>query len=159
MSLRVQMTDRLENLLRGCTVKVIGGPTQGAGFFVAPQMVVTCAHVIGDSTALMVRWERDGQPPLEAPVSSRIAVLADKGRPIQALDADYPDIAVLEIEGFEHHPCVRIDDEWPLHGDTFQVYGYPEEGGTVRLTPARLTYRGVHGTSPTTYIDLASNPE
>ena len=55
------MADRLEDLLRGCTVRVTGGPMPGAGFFVAPGKVLTCVHVIGDSAALVVRWERDGQ--------------------------------------------------------------------------------------------------
>ena len=151
------MADRLEDLLRGCTVRVTGGPRPGAGFFVAPGMVLTCVHVIGDSTALVVRWERDGQPALEARVSGRAAVLADRGRPIPALDRDYPDIAVLEIDGLEGHPCVRIDPEWPSQEDSFQVFGYPEEGGAVQLTPARLTYRGTHGTLPAAYLDLASD--
>ena len=151
------MADRLEGLLRGCTVRVTGGPRSGAGFFVAPGMVLTCVHVIGDSTALVVRWERDGQSALEARVSGRAAVLADRGRPIPALDRDYPDIAVLEIDGLEGHPCVRIDPEWPSLEDSFLVFGYPEEGGAVQLTPARLTYRGTHGTLPAAYLDLASD--
>ena len=151
------MADRLEDLLRGCTVRVTGGPMPGAGFFVAPGMVLTCVHVIGDSAALVVRWERDGQSVLEARVSGRAAVLADRGRPIPALDRDYPDIAVLEIGGLDGHPCVRIDPEWPSLEDSFLVFGYPEEGGTVQLTPARLTYRGTHGRSPTAYLDLASD--
>ena len=33
---RAEMADRLEDLLRACTVRVTGGPTSGAGFFVAP---------------------------------------------------------------------------------------------------------------------------
>ena len=151
------MADRLEDLLRACTVRVTGGPMPGAGFFVAPGKVLTCVHVIGDSAALVVRWERDGQPALEARVSGRVAVLADRGRPIPALDRDYPDIAVLEVDGLDGHPCVRIDPEWPSQEDSFQVFGYPEEGGAVQLTPARLTYRGTHGTLPTAYLDLASD--
>ena len=151
------MAEQLEDLLRGCTVRVTGGPAPGAGFFVAPGKVLTCVHVIGESDALVVRWERDGQPTLEARVCGRVAVLADRGRPIPALDRDYPDIAVLEIGGLEGHPCVRIDPEWPSQEDRFQVFGYPEEGGAVRLTPARLTYRGTHGTFPAAYLDLASD--
>jgi tetratricopeptide (TPR) repeat protein len=151
------MADRLEDLLRACTVRVTGGPMPGAGFFVAPGMVLTCAHVIGDSNALVVRWERDSHPTLEASVSSRVAVLAGKGRPIPALDREYPDIAVLQVSGLEGHPCVGIDPEWPSLEDSFQIFGYPEEGGAVQLTPARLTYRGTHGTLPTAYLDLASD--
>ena len=151
------MADQLEDLLRACTVRVVGGPMPGAGFFVAPGIVVTCVHVIGDSTALKVRWERDGQPALEVPVSGQVAVLVDRGRPIPALDRDYPDIAVLEVHGLNGHPCVDIDPEWPGREDSFLVFGYPKEGGAVQLTPARLTYRGAHGTQPTAYLDLASD--
>ena len=151
------MADRLEDLLRACTVRVTGGPAPGAGFFIAPGRVLTCVHVIGDGIGLVVRWERDGQPALEARVSGRVAVLADRGRPIPALDCDYPDIAVVEVYGLDGHPCVRIDPEWPSQEDSFQVFGYPEEGGAVQLTPARLSYRGTHGTLPTAYLDLASD--
>ena len=150
------MSDPLEDLLRDCTVRVTGGPTSGAGFFVAPGKVLTCAHVIGDSGSLVVRWERDSQPVREVRVSGRVA-LANKYNPIPALDCGYPDIAVLDIDGLLDHPCVDIDSEWPSGGDTFQVFGYPVEGGGVQLTPARLTYRGTHGNRPTAYLELASD--
>jgi hypothetical protein len=155
--LRAEMADQLEDLLRACTVRVTGGAAPGAGFFIAPRKVLTCVHVIADSTALVVRWERDGQPALEAEVSGLVTVLADRGRPIPALDCDYPDVAVLEVGGLDGHPCVSLDPEWPWQEDSFQVFGFPEEGGAVQLTPARLTYRGTHGTLPTAYLDLASD--
>jgi hypothetical protein len=129
----------------------------GAGFFVAPGKVLTCGHVIGDRAALEVRWERDGRPALPVPVSRRATVLADRGRPIPALDGDYPDIAVLEVDGLDDHPCVEIDHEWPSSEDSFLVFGYPKEGGAVQLTPARLTYRATRGVAPTAYLDLASD--
>src|SRR5258708_21954646 len=151
------MAERLEDLLRASTVRVRGGPMPGAGFFVAPGKVVTCFHVVGDSPALVVRWERDGQPPVEVPASGRALVLADRGRSIPALDRDYPDIAVLEVTGLDGHPCVGIDAEWPSPEDGFQVFGYPHEGGAVLLTPARLSYRGTKGVLPATYLDLASD--
>ena len=151
------MADRLEDLLRACTVRVLGGPMTGAGFFVAPGTVITCAHVAGNGAGLTVRWERDGQPPQEVPVSGPPMVLAGGGRPIPALDAGYPDLAVLKIAGFNGHPCVSIDPQWPGPHDQFQVFGYPREGGAEQLTPARLTYRGTHGTAPTAFLDLASD--
>ena len=158
------MADRLEDLLRACTVRVTGGPMPGAGFFVAPGKVLTCVHVIRDCRASAVRWERlavrgerDGQLALEAERCRPIAVLADKGRPIPALECPYPDIAVLEVDGLDGHPCVGIDLEWPSQADRFLLFGYPEEGGAVQLTPAGLTYRGTHGTWPTAYLDLASD--
>ena len=84
-------------------------------------------------------------------------VLAGGGRPIPALAADYPDLAVLKVAGLEGHPCVSIDPQWPGPHDQFQVFGYPREGGAEQLTPARLTYRGTHGTAPTAFLDLASD--
>lgn len=105
----------------------------------------------------MVRWERDSLRTADAWVTERVTVLADRGLPIPALEQDYPDIAVLEVEGVTGHPRVGIDPDWPSSQDSFQVYGYPREGGAVRLTPARLIYRGTHGTQPTAYMDLASD--
>jgi len=151
------MAEQLEDLLRACTVRVIGGPMPGAGFFVAPGMVLTCVHVIGDGSGLTVRWERDGQQPVEVPVSGLVAVLDGSGRPIPALARDYPDIAVLEVLDLVGHPCVSIDPEWPSQEDTFQIFGYPSEGGAVLLTPAKLTYRGTKGTAPAVFLDLGSD--
>ena len=151
------MADGLEDLLRACTVRVTGGPMPGTGFFVAPGMVLTCVHVIGDADTLTVRWERDGQEAVTVPVSGRVSVLDGGGRPILALAWDYPDIAVLAVAGLDGHPCVSIDPEWPSQEDTFGVYGYPREGGSELLTPAKLSYRGTKGTIPTAFLDLASD--
>ena len=151
------MADGLEDLLRACTVRVLGGPMPGAGFFVAPGTVVTCMHVIGDSTRLTVRWERDGAAPAVLPVTGTPLILPGRGRAIRNLDRDYPDVAVLAVEAPGGHPCVRLDLVRPEHGDHVVVFGYPEEGGSVHLTPAGLTYRGLHGTSPTSFWDLGAD--
>ena len=152
------MAERLEDLLRASTVRVLGGPMPGTGFFVAPGRVLTCVHVIGDApaAALTVRWERDGREAATFPVTG-VMVLAGRGRPIPALDRDYPDIALLEVSGVEDHGCVLLDSRRPSDGDGLVVYGFPEEGGAVQLTPARLTYRGQHGVAPTSFWDLGSD--
>jgi hypothetical protein len=149
------MAENLEDLLRACTVRVTQGPMPGTGFFVAPGKVLTCVHVAGNSGTLMVCWDRDGQDSVVVPVSGRVAVLNGGGRPIPALAADYPDIAVLEVSGLDGHPCVSVDPEWPTPEDTFQVYGYPREGGSALLTPAKLFYRGMKGIRPCVFLDLA----
>ena len=147
------MADRLEDLLRACVVRVTGGPASGAGFFIAPGRVVTCVHVVGNSQALTVRWERDGHAGADFAVSG-VLRLADRGRPIPDLDCDYPDIAVLTVAGISGHPCVAIDTGWPGTADAFQTFGYPSEGGAVLLTPARLNYRGLRGNWPALFLDL-----
>jgi Trypsin-like peptidase domain/AAA domain len=153
------MADRLEDLLRSSTVRVRGGSMAGAGFFVAPGRVMTCAHLIGgdDTGSLVVQWDRDRHHPVEFPVSGPPLILPSRGRPIPALEADYPDVAVLEVRGIADHPCVLLDPGWPEVEDRFLVFGYPTEGGAQLMTPARLTYRGSPGTAPTMYLDLGSD--
>src|ERR1700683_4159752 len=102
------MAERLEDLLRSCTVRVLGGPMPGAGFFMAPGKVLTCYHVIGNTEQLTVLWERDGQSPLEVPVLDRVFTLTGPG-PIPALDGGYPDVAVLRVGPLADQPCVGID--------------------------------------------------
>jgi hypothetical protein len=114
-------------------------------------------HVIGDSTSLTVRWERDGADPVDIPVTGAPLVLPSRGRAVQKLDRDYPDIAVLTVEAPADHPCVRMDLVRPGHGDQVHAFGYPQEGGSVRLTPVGLTYRGPHGNSPTSFWDLGAD--
>jgi tetratricopeptide (TPR) repeat protein len=130
----------------------VGGALPGAGFFLAPGLVVTCAHVTGDVEELEVLWRPDA-----APVPARLELkLCDRGRPVPDLAADYPDIALLRVEA-AGHPCVALDEDMPTYGDSFQSYGYPEEGGSVLLTPAALDYRGTKSQHPTPFIDLASD--
>ena len=152
-----RMADGLEDLLRACTVRVLGGPMPGAGFFVAPGMVVTCAHVIGDDADLSVRWEHDGAAASVLAVTGPPLILPSRGRAIRNLVRDYPDIAVLSVEAPSGHPCVRMELVRPGQGDHVVVFGYPEEGGSVHLTPAWLTYRGLHGTAPTSFWDLGAD--
>lgn len=146
--------ETLEVLLRSCTVRVLGGPAPGAGFFVAPGTVLTCAHVIGDSSSVMVLWEWCSREPEQAQV---VSVLADRGRPIPDLACGYPDLAVLRVDGFDGHPCVAIEMSWPAVRDDCLMFGYPMEGGSVQLTPALLTYRSPKGVAPTEYLDLKSD--
>jgi hypothetical protein len=152
-----RMTDGLEDLLRSCTVRVLGGPMPGAGFFVAPGVVMACAHVIGDSANLTVHWERDGAAPVGLSVTGQPQVLSSRGRPIKNLKRDFPDIALISVTAPDGHPCARLDLTRPQYGDQVVAFGYPEEGGSVHLTPAGLTYRGLHGTSPTSFWDLGAD--
>lgn len=136
----------LEALFREATVRV-NGPRPGAGFFVAPGVVMTCVHVVGREAPVSVL----GRPP------TRIQRLCDRRRPIPALDEDYPDVAILWVED-DDRPCVVLAEAWPAWGDMFQTYGFPLEGGSAEvLTPALLDYRGTKGSDDAAFIDLKSD--
>ena len=142
----------VEDLLRACTVRIEGGPKPGAGFFVAPGVVITCAHVAGAAPGLLRVACRGREQFARA---SAIRTLEGRGHAIANLP-EYPDVAVLDVEVADH-PCVGLDQDLPGSGDVFQVYGFPEEGGSVSLTAAALSYRGVLGEEPMEYVDLMSD--
>jgi hypothetical protein len=150
------MSSDLENLVRDCTVQVIG-EQRGTGFFLAPGIVITCAHVTGSRIRPTVRWEQAGRQAVEATAARPARVLDHGKHPIPDLHGPYPDVAVIEVPELTGHPCVALDDDWPQGPDIFYVCGYPREGGAELLTPARLSYRGKHATDPVAYLDLADD--
>lgn len=151
------MADRLEDLLRACTVRVDGDRWASTGFFVAPNMVITAAHVGEISDALTVFWERDAQSVLKLHVSERIAIVVGEERPIAGAEYYYPNIAVLAIKAQVSHPCVRIDPDLPIQGDDFLSYVYSQRGGAAVSTSLLFSYQGIRGSQATAYLDLAAD--
>lgn len=157
------MAERLEDLLRSCTVQVIGdGKVSCTGFFVAPGQVVTTAQRIKDSKALTVIWERDGQQTIET-AARPAALLTGRIFPIPSQDSGYPGIAVLQIDDLERQPCVRVDLELPRQDDKFLLFGYTARGRATRLSPTRLSYLhlGTKGSVPMLILnfrDIMINP-
>lgn len=102
----------LSELLQKCTVRLNIGYVQGTGFFVAPNLVVTCAHVIGEveSSLIELFWKIKGK-------KYKIEVLKI---------AETVDLALLKIvnEQFDH-PCVYFDYAKPQVNDDLYVFGYP----------------------------------
>ena len=105
----------LEDLLQHCTVK-LSIPSQlgwGTGFFVAPGLILTCAHVVQRSPGqVQVCWQNQT---LDAVVERSIP--------------DSYDLALLRltptVEG--HSPCVWLDEEVRSR-DPLYLFGYPDEG-------------------------------
>ena len=98
-------------LLRSCTVRVELNTTPcGTGFFVAPGLVLTCAHVVDNAAnnPLTITWNQQTLP----------------ARLTRNSSSDYPDLALLEVD-ITDHPCVCLqDDAQPF--DRLYTYGYPD---------------------------------
>ncbi|HEX7736089.1 MAG TPA: trypsin-like peptidase domain-containing protein [Ktedonobacteraceae bacterium] len=120
-------------LLRQCMVRVAvpGGPkkAQGTGFFVAPGLILTCAHVVEDAqkqnAGIEVTWWK-GQKTIEQ------RTIAAQLKEYRA--APYPDIALLQME-LTDHPCVGLGEAAEPF-DTFYSYGCPVDypnGDSVTL--------------------------
>jgi HEAT repeat protein len=104
----------LEALLQHCTVK-LSLPNQsgwGTGFFVAPGLILTCAHVVKGGEAIQVRWQNHD-----------LTATVDKVCP------DPYDIALLRVMlvAEVNPPCVVLDDEIRSR-DPLYLFGYPDEG-------------------------------
>lgn len=132
-------------LFRQCVVRVDdeAGSFRGTGFFVAPGVVLTCAHVVHGTGGTRVRW-RSGcasaalvraEPPLES-------VLDPARYPL-------PDLAVLQVEGGADwgHPCAGLTAEPPVLSrppDALYLAGYTiEHGPDPALTGATTEFEAL----------------
>jgi hypothetical protein len=103
--------------LQICTVRLNFAGSQGTGFFVAPNLIFTCAHVVksaGDNP-VQVFWQTQNQ---------------DYTATIKQL-FPYPiDLALLELQGDTgNHPCVELDRTEPNLNDDLYIFGYPKNSG------------------------------
>jgi hypothetical protein len=108
---------QLENLLQRCTVKLTlpGRIGWGTGFFVAPEWILTCAHVVQEAKGepVQVRWQKQ-ENWAEAVVE-------------RSLPNPY-DLALLQVmlPTDVNPPCIYLDEE--IHSrDPLYLFGYPDE--------------------------------
>lgn len=107
------MARSLYELLHASTVRIVlPKVSQGTGFFVAPGLILTCAHVIEaaqkSNVPLEVSW--NGQT-----TSAQI-------QEVRAVS--YPDLALLQVSLTEH-PCVLLHGGAEPFGELYS-YGYPD---------------------------------
>jgi trypsin-like peptidase/TIR domain-containing protein len=106
------MAQSLYDLLTACTVRIASKSGQGTGFFVAPGLVLTCAHVINStltpSSPIEISWQGQASPAT-----------------LSALPAtNQLDLALLQTN-ISNHPCVLLrGGAEPL--SKLYSYGYPD---------------------------------
>jgi WD40 repeat protein len=108
---------QLENLLQHCTVKLTLTDRQGwgTGFFVAPGLILTCAHVVrkAKGQSVQVRWKNQ---------DNWAQALVEKSLP------DPYDLALLRVTlpTNVNPPCVYLDQEIQSR-DPLYLFGYPDQ--------------------------------
>lgn len=119
---------QIEDLLQHCTVKLSlpGHMGWGTGFFVAPGLILTCAHVVREAQgqALAVQWQHQ---------ETWAAAVVE-----QSLTDPY-DLALLRVTlpTDANPPCVYLDESVQSR-DPLYLFGYPDEGIATE-NPARST--------------------
>jgi Trypsin-like peptidase domain/TIR domain len=107
------MAQSLYELLHNCIVKVVDPQgSQGTGFFVAPGLILTCAHVVeaAQKQKMPVEISWNGQ---------KIAAQIQEFR-----DVSYPDLALLQAN-VSNHPCVLLQGGAEPYSKLYS-YGYPD---------------------------------
>jgi len=126
----------LEDLLQQCTVKINVPGAWGTGFFVAPGLVLTCAHVVRKAADLQVTVV---YPARESPLSATVKAQADDGKTL--------DLALVELsEPLPDHPCVLLGEESVAIGQALYGYGYLES--YTHAAPVRSVNEGLTGDTP-----------
>jgi hypothetical protein len=101
-----------DHLLPECTETVrLDGRATGTAFYIAPGLLVTCAHVLGKSAA--------------STGNGRITVGNDREAHLQQRWEEQ-DLALLRLPVSHNHPCVLLDPTL-LAGDRTHSFGYPEK--------------------------------
>ena len=126
----------LESLLQQCTVKIIVPGGWGTGFFVAPGLILTCAHVVRKAVALPITVVYTAR---ELSLSAIVKAQAD--------DCKTLDLALVElIDPLPGHPCVLLDEEPVALGQALYSYGYLES--YTNAAPVRPVNEGLTGDTP-----------
>jgi GTP diphosphokinase / guanosine-3',5'-bis(diphosphate) 3'-diphosphatase len=147
------------DLLRAATVAIeaetgggIQAPLRGTGFLIAPDIVVTCAHVVAPNVRA-----------LPSVVRGEFVATACRVNLLPAADRYFPSLDDLDLALLHVETGDSPEDRQPLPflpllgtvevGDRLWAYGHPE--GRFRAgQSARLVYEG-----PGRLIGLSGNPE
>lgn len=105
----------IDELLRACSVRIVTAGSSGTGAFVAPGLVLTCAHVIASAhkTAGPLRVFWSGRE-----LDDGIEIVDYHAGP-------FPDLALLRVP-LSGHPCVLLDPTVEL-GDSLYAFGFTDE--------------------------------
>ena len=132
------MHQGLDELLQRCTVKltVTGKMGWGSGFFVAPGLILTCAHVIKDGkpdTKVQIRWQKQE-------MFAETTIANAKVMP--------PDLALLKFTPPPDAdlPCVYLDETLES-GNELYFFGYPDQD-FPNGCPVTLNCEGFTGDDP-----------
>ncbi|MGW0922502.1 VMAP-C domain-containing protein [Streptomyces sp. NPDC002755] len=132
----------------------------GSGFFVAPNWVLTCAHVAcgGEGGEVAVVYETaPGRGTATAP-GRVVATLPDRadpagrtdraGRPLPAGNWPAPDLALVQLtEPVDDHECVYVSERpAAYYGEGRVLYaGWTENEGRLQVLDGTLTVQGTIG--------------
>lgn len=153
---RQNRQSELRVLLRNCLVRIDADKygRGGSGFFVAPNRVLTCAHIVGEVIGRPVSgfWQKQCWRGI-VEYSSPQAGAGSDGRPgvPAASDKDgiwpLPDLAIILLDVPLDHACVRLSSRNATEGNEMAAVGWCRNLG--RLSSFSLFSVDLHYPGPT----------
>ena len=134
-------------LVRSATVRIeraVDRHHLGTGFFAAPGLVLTAAHVVAAFAPheLAVVWRGQRHTP-----SDRLLL----SEPVAGASHPWPDAAIVAVT-VDDHPCVPLSDEWPPELPKRSLYAWTYStdynSTTVSGTSVMLDYTGPTAPEP-----------
>jgi hypothetical protein len=106
----------ITKLLQQCTLRVSVPGGHGTGFFVAPQLILTCAHVVKSANPekINVFWQYQNQQY----IASLENIPTRKSSRFSNIKVKFADL---------DHPCINFDLSSPELSDDLFSYGYPQD--------------------------------
>ncbi|MEU8617027.1 trypsin-like peptidase domain-containing protein [Streptomyces sp. NPDC048623] len=125
-----------------------GDPFWGTGFFIAPGWVLTCAHVVAKGGSAVWRREPAVGITWDGGRTTGQVVLA-KPRPAKPDDElpfwEFPDLALVRVEGAEGAACVRLSERPATVGTQVSLHGWARQTGEVKVRSVRAEVNGSEG--------------
>lgn len=143
----------LRDWLERCTVRLRRGRYTGTGFFVAPGLIATCAHVLQLPSA-------EGQPVevigRDFELAGKLTQIFPEPCPVGENASVFPDVALITVEQTAG-PCVLLGNEFEIH-DKLYVWGYPPErpGGDSLIPVCEGSSRYERGSASHHLIKMTS---
>lgn len=112
---------RFDKYLQRCTVRLKTARSSGTGFFFAPGLILTCAHLIDmkQDIKVSVFWQSENQHYTAVIIDSRNDLGLDFAV-LQLVDEQEESMSL-------NNPCVVLDITEPNIGDNFYTFGYTKD--------------------------------
>ncbi|GGU45869.1 VMAP-C domain-containing protein [Streptomyces daghestanicus] len=121
----------------------------GSGFFIAPNWVLTCAHVAceGEGGEVAVVYEPEPGGGMSAVTGHVVATLPEGAAPATG-NWPAPDLALIRLSAPADHECVYVSERPAgYYGDGKVLYaGWTELDGRLQMLYGTLTVEGTIGT-------------